>query len=84
MCSGYAKLREPRWVELEQNISFILAQNPTGKVEAHVSFWSEPFRSRQRGRDIPRFVVRVLDHSPLIQGLIELEREHRGNVAVPS
>jgi len=79
LCAGFAKLREPRWTELEQTISFILAQNPGGKVEAHVSFWSEPFMSRQRGRDIPRYVLRVLDHSPLINGLIELERDHRGS-----
>jgi hypothetical protein len=71
---GAAKLREPRWVALEENISFILASNPTGRQEAHVSFWGEPFMAKTRGRDIPRYVLRVLPHSALIAGLIELER----------
>lgn len=78
LTTGAAKLREPRWVDLEENISFILAQNPSGNVEAHVSFWGEPFMARRRGQDIPRYVLHVLEHSPLIAGLIELERSYRG------
>ena len=73
-----SKLREPRWVDLEENISFILAQNPAGNIEAHVSFWGEPFMARRRGQDIPRYVLHVLEQSPLINGLIELERSYRG------
>jgi hypothetical protein len=76
--SGVAKLREPRWAELDENISFILAGNPRGKTEAHVSFWGEPFMARRRGQDIPRYVLYVLDHSTLIPALIELERSYRG------
>jgi hypothetical protein len=74
---GAAKLREPRWVELEENISFILADGPAGKPEAHVSFWGEPFMSRRPGRDIPRYVIHVLADSALIGGLIEVERSYR-------
>jgi hypothetical protein len=74
--AGSAKLREPRWVDLEENISFILALNSAGRPEAHVSFWGEPFMARQRGHDIPRYVLHVLAHSPLIAGLIELERSY--------
>jgi len=76
--SGAAKLREPRWAELDENISFILAGNSHGNTEAHVSFWGEPFMARRRGQDIPRYVLRILDHSPLIAALIELERSYRG------
>ena len=78
-----AKLRTPRWVELEENISFILAQNQGGNVEAHVSFWGEPFMARRRGQDIPRYVLHVQEQSPLINGLIELERSYRGKAAGP-
>jgi hypothetical protein len=79
--AGTLKLREPRWVELDENISFILAANTGGRPEAHVSFWGEPFMARRRGQDIPRYVLHVLAHSPLIAGLIELERSyHVGGV----
>ena len=74
---GVTKLREPRWAGLDENISFILAGNSHCNTEAHVSFWGEPFMARRRGQDIPRYVLRVLDHSPLIAALIELERSYR-------
>jgi hypothetical protein len=72
--AGAAKLREPRWANLDENISFILAANANGKPEAHVSFWGEPFMARGRSQDIPRYVLYFLAHSPLIAGLMELER----------
>lgn len=74
LLEGAAKLREPRWVKLEESISFILTDNPTGKAEAQVSFWGEPFMARQRGQNIPRYVLHVLPGSPLIHGLVELDR----------
>jgi hypothetical protein len=77
-CAGAAKLRSPRYVPLEENISFILADNAAGAAEAHVSFWGEPFMARQRGQDIPRYVLYVRSSSPLIAGLEELERSYRG------
>jgi hypothetical protein len=69
-----AKLREPRWVAMEENISFIIADNAAGAPEAHVSFWGEPFMARQQSMNIPRFVLHVQAHSQLMQRLIELER----------
>lgn len=79
--TGHAsRLREPRWVALKQEaVSFILADNNGGQTEAHLSFWGEPFMSRQPGgRDIPRYVFHVFAHSELIPQLIELERRSRG------
>jgi hypothetical protein len=73
---GATKLRSPRYVHLEENISFILAENAAGAAEAHVSFWGEPFMARQPGHDIPRYVLYVRSSSPLIGGLEELERSY--------
>jgi hypothetical protein len=73
-----AKLREPRWVSLsDQPVSFILADTASGGTEAHLSFWGEPFMSRQPGFDIPRYVFHVQGHSDLIPQLIEMERRVR-------
>lgn len=69
-----AQVREPRWAELDESISFILTDNPAGETEAHVSFWGEPFMARRRDQSIPRYVLHVLPHSPLIGSLIELGR----------
>ena len=76
--AGVAKLREPRWVTTEENISFIIADNAAGDAEAHVSFWGEPFMARQQSMNIPRFVLHVQSHSQLMPRLIELERSFRG------
>jgi hypothetical protein len=76
-CAGATKLRNPRYTRLEENISFILAQDSAGASEAHVSFWGEPFMARQREQDIPRYVLYVRSNSPLIGGLEELERSYR-------
>ena len=73
-----AKLREPRWVPLKQEaVSFILADTDAGLTEAHLSFWGEPFMSRQPGFDIPRYVFHVQAHSDLVPQLIEMERRYR-------
>lgn len=75
---GYTKLREPRWVPLSHEaVSFILADTAAGETEAHLSFWGEPFMSRQPGFDIPRYVFHVQAHSDLVGQLVELERKHR-------
>ena len=82
--AGYeSKLREPRWASLDgEAVSFILADTVEGQTEAHLSFWGEPFMSRQpEGRDIPRYVFHVASHSELIPQLIELERRSRGRSA---
>ena len=72
------KLREPRWVPLKQEaVSFILADTDAGSTEAHLSFWGEPFMSRQPGFDIPRYVFHVQAHSDLVPQLIEMERRYR-------
>ena len=78
--TGFAsKLREPRWVPLKQEaVSFILADTAADSTEAHLSFWGEPFMSRQPGFDIPRFVFHVKSHSDLVPQLVEMERRYRG------
>jgi hypothetical protein len=76
-CDGAQKVAEPTWTRLEENVSFILAEQEHGGTEAHLSFWGEPFMSRSPGRDIPRYIFRVLEGSELIARLSELERSYR-------
>jgi hypothetical protein len=77
-CRGRSKVVEPRWCALDESVSFILAETePAGEVEAHLSFWGEPFMARSPGRDIPRYVFHVQPHSELLPRLVELERGYR-------
>jgi hypothetical protein len=77
-CSGAAKVAEPRWTKLEEAISFVVTETePTGAVEAHLSFWGEPFMARSRTRDVPRYIFRVYGNSELIPRLLDMERQYR-------
>ncbi len=77
-CPGYEKIKEPVWCSLEKNISFIhIETTPEGKGEALLSFWGEPFMSKSTGKDIPRYVFHVKEHSELITRLKELEINYR-------
>ena len=77
-CGGTQKFRDPRWRTLEEDLSFILAETaPTGSTECLLSFWGEPFMSRQVGRNVPRFIFHIKGHSELIGQLVELDRQHR-------
>lgn len=88
-CNGAEKVREPCWTRLNESVSFILAEvEPDGAVEAHISFWGEPFMSRSRGGNIPRYIFHVQGHSELIARLVEMERHYRlrsgGREATPA
>lgn len=77
-CGGCSKVKEPRWRNLPETVSFILADiEPTGTTEALLSFWGEPFMSRVTGQQLPRYIFRVQGHSELVARLVELERQHR-------
>ncbi|MCA9216934.1 MAG: hypothetical protein KDB27_27890, partial [Planctomycetales bacterium] len=77
-CTGRDKVKEPRWVELPQTLSFILADtDSTGTTEALLSFWGEPFMGRTTGQQAPRYVFRIKGHSDLVSRFVELERQHR-------
>ena len=77
-CRGAAKVAEPRWRELPETISFILADfEPGGETEALLSFWGEPFMSRAHGAQVPRYTFRIAGHSDLIAQFVEMERHHR-------
>jgi hypothetical protein len=77
-CVGRNKVREPLWRDLHESISFILAETqPGGAMEAHLSFWGEPFMSRATGRDMPRYIFHVQPHSELISRLVEIQRLYR-------
>lgn len=81
-CTGREKVREPYWCDLHESVSYITASiRPHGKMEAHLSFWGEPFMSRAPGRDIPRYIFHVQSHSELIARLIELGRQYRVSAA---
>lgn len=73
-CAGHARVRPPRWCKLERTLSFILADSQhSGSCEALLSFWGEPFMAQATGRDVPRFVFHVQQHSELLPHLLELE-----------
>ena len=73
--AGRKKVKEPIWSNLEENISFILVEtDTTGKAEALVSFWGEPFMARSDEANVPRYVLYVREDSELITSLKEHER----------
>lgn len=77
-CPGHEKLLEPRWVQLDESVSFVLADiGEDGQTEAQLSFWGEPFMARSASQDIPRYMFHVQSYSDLIPRLIELERSYR-------
>lgn len=74
-CQGHAKVRKPRWGKLEKTTSYILGDNQaSGGMEALLSFWGEPFMSKDTRRDIPRFIFHVQKGSELLPHLVELSR----------
>jgi hypothetical protein len=81
-CAGREKVAEPIWVDLEESISFILSRvNLSGEVEAHMSFWGEPFMAHAPSRDVPRYIFHVQSHSELIGRLNDLARQYRMHAA---
>jgi hypothetical protein len=77
-CPNWQKVEEPRWCQLPETVSFILADmNQDGRTEALLSFWGEPFMARTTAQQVPRYIFRVQSHSDLVARLVELERQHR-------
>lgn len=77
-CNGRDKVLDPRWCQLKESVSFVLADRESdGQVEAQLSFWGEPFMARVTGREVPRYIFHVQPHSELIPQLVELERRYR-------
>lgn len=74
-CAGAAKVREPHWCSLSENVSFILADSQhSGGAEALLSFWGEPFMAQTTDREVPRYIFHVQKHSELLPHLVEVER----------
>ena len=82
-CASHSKVSPPRWRQLPETVSFILAVvesrggNTKRVTEALLSFWGDPFMSRAVGRQAPRYIFRVHGHSDLVAQFIEMERHHR-------
>ena len=78
-CVGREKVREPLWRHLvDESVSFILCESAASRaIEAHLSFWGEPFMARSQGRDIPRYIFHVQPHSELLPQLVDMERRYR-------
>jgi hypothetical protein len=77
-CTGRQKVQQPRWCELRESVSFVLAaQAPDGRLEAHLSFWGEPFMAHSTGHDVPRYIFHVQPQSELIGRLLDLQRSYR-------
>lgn len=77
-CRGHEKVANPVWTQLDENISFILAETAsTGQTEGLLSFWGEPFMAHNVNTDVPRYIFYVQGHSELVGRLTELERKYR-------
>jgi len=77
-CQGMAKVQEPCWRTITENVSLILADTaPNGTTECLLSFWGEPFMSQVTGRDIPRYIFHIQGHSELVVRFVELVRGYR-------
>ncbi|MBZ0106055.1 MAG: hypothetical protein K8H84_10545 [Sulfuricella denitrificans] len=77
-CIAGSKVREPRWCNLDKNLSFILADTtPEGAAEALLSFWGEPFMAQSTEQSVPRYIFHIQSHSELLPHLVELERNCR-------
>jgi hypothetical protein len=74
VCKGRAKVQEPFWCDLKDNISFVLVETGDGKSEALISFWGEPFMALGTDKNVPRYVLKVNSNSELISRLKEKER----------
>ncbi len=79
-CTGIEKVLEPHWCALRESSSFILAAvEPEGAMEAHVSFWGEPFMGQVTGQDVPRYIPHVQAQLELVNRLIEIQRLYSVN-----
>jgi hypothetical protein len=77
-CRGKAKVQEPYWTTITENVSLILADAAVrGTTECLLSFWGEPFMSRTTGHDIPRYIFHIQGHSELVTRFVELVRGYR-------
>lgn len=76
-CDGSEKVQEPIWTSIDESISFVLAGADSGRMDALLSFWGEPFMSRSTSRDVPRYIFYVDENSELITRFREIERNYR-------
>jgi hypothetical protein len=69
----------PTWADLDSGVSFLIAETDTvtGKAEALVSFWGEPFMAVHHDRKIPGYIIHVRAHSELIGRFWEVVRAAR-------
>lgn len=75
-CAGAGKVHPPLWRSLERNLSFIMADCRTsGRCEALLSFWGEPFMAQASEHGLPRYIFHVQPHSGLLTHLVELHRK---------
>ena len=77
-CLGKAKVREPHWASIHENVSLILSDTgPAGSTECLMSFWGEPFMAYHTGREVPRYIFHIQSHSEIVLRLLELVRNYR-------
>jgi hypothetical protein len=76
---GLHKVDLPCWAPLDSGISFVIAETDrvSGRAEALVSFWGEPFMAVHHDKRMPGYILHVHDHSELIGRLREVERASR-------
>jgi hypothetical protein len=77
-CPGAHKVGEPIWIPIKESVSVIFSDASTqGATTALLSFWGEPFMARSSGRDVPRYIFLLQQHSELVPRLVDLVRDYR-------
>lgn len=78
VCKGKDKVKPPCWGQIQESVSVIIAdEGASGKAEALLSFWGEPFMAHATDRKVPRYIFHVQGHSELVARLVELIRIYR-------
>lgn len=76
-CDGRDTIEDPIWCDLDESVSFIVADHVSGEPQALLSFWGEPFMARTTEQDVPRYIFRVHEASGLLSQFREMERTYR-------
>ncbi len=78
-CDGGEKVAEPIWVEIKENIAFIVIDVGEGGLkEADISVWGEPFMAEYKigesdvTKSVPRYLIHVQSGSELIYRLKDI------------
>lgn len=74
-CDPDGKFRDPVFGRIGNEISFLMAEvDEDERVEALMSVLEQPFAAHNQEPSVPRYLLRVQHHSPLIGEMLEIAR----------